>query len=406
LLRASSEIAEKEGSKIKVDINKLGPIKVLGKGLVTHPFNLHANLITEKAKEKIDRYCHEVKLHGISFNSPPLLRFCCFSLSAKSHLLIITYHHIILDGWSISLLIQEFLLRYRNNQIISTSFSYIDYINYYERLDHSLAKSYWKSTLPKDFSVEEPIQLPQLGMSNGKNYPYEQYVCTLPKSIVKNLSNIAARLKVTLSTLFQAAWAIILHFYIQHDDIVYGTTASGRHINLPDIEKAVGVFINTFPVILKIRSNTTIEELILLLHQQITGSIPFSYYPLDKIMRKKDIGEGFFKTLLVYENYPAEIKENNQLSIEISRSFDPTHYPITIIIYPRKKFKLCIQYEKSMYTKLQMTTMLSSFIEALKHTYTSNEKNINTRLSRDAWTHGIQLLDEPKEIHHHRCLLP
>jgi amino acid adenylation domain-containing protein len=330
------------------------------------------------AEKYIHQYCQSIRQQEILLNLPILLRFACFKKASNVFVLVITYHHIILDGWSLSILIKDFILASQGKHTKKDGFSYGDYINYYKRLHISSAKNYWKSLLSKSFAADELIQLPKLGTSNDKACPYGQYICTLPKRMVKNLSDIAACLKATLSTLFQCAWAITLHFYTQKDDIVYGTTTSGRRIELHDIEKAVGVFIQTFPVALKIHSTTTVEALISLLQRQIAQSISFSHYSLNKIIAEKSTKAALFKTLLVYENYPDPIKVSHLLSVKLLSSFDPTHYPITIIIHPRETFQLCIQYQTSMYTKQQMMIMAQSFIEALKHTYLSTKETIDT----------------------------
>src|SRR5205085_10607048 len=156
--------------------------------------------------------------------------------------------------------------------------------------------------------------------------------------------------RLTVNTLVQAAWAILLGRHAGERDVVFGATVSGRPPELPGVEEMVGLFINTLPVRVKLSPDETALTLMRRLRAEQAEAQQYEYSPLVKIQEWSEVARGtpLFKSILVFENYPldrAAVKQKLSFDIQDVRSFEKTNYPLTLVVMPGAELRLELLYD-------------------------------------------------------------
>ena len=299
---------------------------------------------TEKAwTELLD----EDRTLGFDPATPPLLRCTLVRTGERRHRLLVTHHHILLDGWSVSVLLRELLALYSADgdpAVPAPAPPYRTFLEWLHRRDRNAAEAAWRDALA---DVTEPTRLAP-ATAPGATGP-AQARTELPEETGAALTACARSLGVTMNTLVQSAWAILLGRLTGRDDVVFGATVSGRPPELPGVESMVGLFINTIPTRVRLRPE---ESLRALLHQVQDGYVRLldhHHLGLADIQRAVGVPE-LFDSLVIFENYPVDPEatgdgrdgEDGRLRLVGSSGRDATHYPVTLVALPgpRPRFRL------------------------------------------------------------------
>ncbi|MEN1970683.1 amino acid adenylation domain-containing protein, partial [Lentibacillus sp. N15] len=280
-----------------------------------------------------------------------LIRFAVFKINDVDFKVVWSLHHILLDGWSLGIVLKELFTIYesiKNDtplQLKKTN-PYKNFIDWLGEQDYEKALTYWKkfldgyetkATLPSEIYCKE---------SNGKQKYYE---FNIGEKLTRDLILLSKKFKVTLNTTFQAIWGILLQRYTNQDDVIFGAVHSGRTAFVEGIDNMVGLFINTIPV--RIGSGNTFREFATNIQEQATSSGTYSYYPLYKIQEQSVHKRNLFDHIIVFENYPLSNELGDVQDIQISdlNSLEQTNYPLSIAVYPGKSLKVKISYDEYLY---------------------------------------------------------
>ncbi|RZI79125.1 MAG: non-ribosomal peptide synthetase, partial [Pseudomonas sp.] len=180
------------------------------------------------------------------FDQAPLLRLLLLELGGDKQHLIYTNHHILMDGWSSSQLMSEVMQRYHGLQPARQPGRYRDYIGWLQRQDSAACESFWRQRLT---ALDEPTRLAgSLARGTGAS-GHGEFHHDWDEANSQHLQAFARQQKVTVNTLVQAAWLLLLQRYTGQASVAFGATVAGRPAELPGIEQQVGLFINTLPVI-------------------------------------------------------------------------------------------------------------------------------------------------------------
>ncbi|MCB0746656.1 MAG: amino acid adenylation domain-containing protein, partial [Ignavibacteriae bacterium] len=195
---------------------------------------------------------------------------------------------------------------------------------------------------------------------------YNKDSAFLPEALSKNIFEINKTEKITINTLIQAAWSLLLAYYTSSDDVVFGATLSGRNADVPGIEKMVGLFINTLPVRVKIDKNRMILDWLNEFQIAQSELQNYEHTPLFKIQKWSDIPgrDSLFNTILVLENYPVgEALSESESSLKISdvSSIEKTNYPLTFVISPGNKIGIEAAYDTNEFDKFAVEQILVRF---------------------------------------------
>ncbi|TKH45331.1 hypothetical protein C1I60_07305 [Paenibacillus terrae] len=291
---------------------------------------------------------------GFDLTQDALLRISILRTGEENYNLIWSFHHIIIDGWCVPLLMQEVFEHYtailqQRQPELPPAPSYSTYIEWLDRQDAGKAADYWSKYL-EDY--EQQTLLPQ-GKTQGKaeGYRLEYLVCDLGEDMAKQIELLAKQHQVTVSMLMQAAWGILLQRYNNSRDVVFGNVVSGRPADIPGIENMVGLFINTVPVRVQTEEGETFAQLLKKLQEQYLASHAYDTYPLYEIQALTGQKQSLINHVMVFENYPVEerlgqLRQNDSGEMDITaiEAFEQTNYDFVLTIEPGAQLKLHMRY--------------------------------------------------------------
>ncbi|WP_433761486.1 amino acid adenylation domain-containing protein [Nocardia sp. CA-135398] len=292
----------------------------------------------------LDRVLDTERATPFDLARPPLLRFLLARVGAGRTQLVVTYHHLLLDGWSIPLLLREIVAGYAGVAAASPR-PYRQYVEWLARQDKSVSLKAWTEMLselrePTLLAGDAPVHAPAA-------LPLEHEI-TLDEARTQRLSRLATDLEVTVNTVLQAAWAILLARMTDRADVVFGTTVSGRPADLVGVESMVGLFINTVPVRVRLAPDETVGSLLRRVQREQFALSAHHHIGLSDIVSHGDVGErGLFDTLLVVESYPFDVARLRAaaatgagMAITGLRSREATHYALTLTVRQRDRLHI------------------------------------------------------------------
>nr|WP_225732685.1 non-ribosomal peptide synthetase [Nocardia sp. JCM 34519] len=300
---------------------------------------------------------------------PPLLRFTLFRTEETQWHLVITTHHILLDGWSMPLLMRDLLVLYAVHGDLAALPRVTPYRNFLGWLagrDREASLRAWATALD---GVQEPTQLAPQPRS-AETYEIGKLVTEIDADRTRQLTKHAAELGVTVNTLVQAAWGILLGRLTGRGDVVFGATVSGRPAELPGVEAMVGLFINTLPVRVRIDDRASIGQLLQRLQGEQADLLDHHFVGLTDIQRAAGAGS-LFDTLVVFESYPMDKEAISAASSIDGVSVtgvgvnDATHYPMTLLVMAEASIELTFKYLGSRFTADEVATLSARFLRVL-----------------------------------------
>lgn len=324
----------------------------------------------EEQQEKFQAFLLSDRQQGFNLSDESLLRLTLIRLGERHYHFVWSSHHIILDGWSGALVFKDFVLLYkafcRGEEIpLQSGDRFADYIAWLQQQDLSQAEAFWRHTLQ---GVTAPTPLTNLEVHSLSPQP-EKYVeqsLKLSPATTTTLKSWAKQHQLTLNTIVQGAWALLLSRYSGEDEVVYGVTVSGRPVDLAAAESMVGIFINTLPLRVKLDAEMLLLLWLEQLQRQLLEIRQYEYTPLVKIQGWSEIPRGLplFESILVFENYPVDRALSDwqkNLEIETLCAVDHTNYPLTISVIPGSELEIRIAGDRSRFDTATITRMLGHF---------------------------------------------
>ncbi|MEU3274376.1 amino acid adenylation domain-containing protein [Saccharomonospora sp. NPDC006951] len=298
----------------------------------------------------------EQRRRRFALDRPPLLRYLLVRVAEREHRLVLTNHHIILDGWSLPLLSRELFARYAGTWTEREGPGYRDFLNLLR--DKGSADSVRAATSAYATAlagVTEPTYLAE-GAPPSALTDSEDVVLDLDPELVDQLAATARELGVTINTLVQYALGVVIGASTGRCDVVFGTTVSGRPPELPGAESVPGLFINTLPVRVSTGGRGSVADEIRRLWTQQAALLDHDHIGLSEIQREAGPG-AFFDTLLVFENFPVaadEVRaEARAAGLDVWRAGgrSATHYPLTVAVYPQERFRMVLEYRPDVFER-------------------------------------------------------
>jgi len=302
---------------------------------------------------------------GLELAEAPVMRIVLVQMNSDVYRLVWNHHHVLIDGWGLPIVLNEVILFYkafRQGHIphLPNPRPYRDYIAWLQQQDMEQAKTFWSEWL-KGFVAPTPLPIDRFEREESPGYAREGVVFSRQES--DRLYNLAKDTQVTLNTLAQGAWALLLSRYSGEDDIVFGGTVSGRPPELPGVETMLGLFINTLPVRVRIDPRKNVLDWLKEMQVMQAETRQYEYTPLVDIHNWSDVpnSQPLFDSILVFENYPVgEQLEQREADLELTDvlSFERTNYPITVVGAPGKQLALDIAYETDKFDAATIQRML------------------------------------------------
>ncbi|NYD51276.1 amino acid adenylation domain-containing protein/non-ribosomal peptide synthase protein (TIGR01720 family) [Actinomadura luteofluorescens] len=297
---------------------------------------------------------------------PPLLRFALLRLGPGRHRLLLTAHHIVLDGWSIPVLAGELLTLYAGERPPPTA-PYREHLAWLAAQDGDAARDAWRAALD---GIAGPTLLAPAAAGRPPVLP-EHVVLDLSAELSDGLTARARRHGLTVNTVVQGLWGLLLARLTGRDDVVFGATVSGRPPELAGSEQMVGLFINTLPVRVRLRAAETLMESLGRLQDEQSALFAHHHLGLGEIQRAAGTGP-LFDTMTVFENYPLDAglleAEFGGVRLADADLVDATHYPLTLLAVPGERLRLRLEYRPDVVgraTAERLTALLDGLVQTL-----------------------------------------
>src|SRR6185503_10224857 len=252
---------------------------------------------------------------------------------------------------------------------------YRDYIAWLQQQDLASAEKYWRETL-KGFTTPTPLIRNNVSATTQdlQHGAYTAHQIKLSTEQTLRLQHAARKHRLTLNTLVQGAWALVLSRYSEQHDVVFGATVSGRPPQLKGVEEMVGVFINTLPVRVKVTLDMPVADWLWRLQKEQLESRQYEYSPLSRVQGWSEVERGspLFQSIVVFENYPSSTSAPAPAQ-ERSRALDirtlilvKESYPLTLAVEPGSQLLLEIKYDNALFDAATIRQM-SKHLETLAH---------------------------------------
>ena len=298
----------------------------------------------------------------------PQWRMLLARTGEASYQLIWSAHHAILDGWSISLILNDAVKWYgaltegRHIEMAPTR-PYRDYVSWLEHQDMEQAESYWRETL-KGVEQATPLSVGNATDAGGRHRRSKRAPARPLSSSVRrtpvDFRSWRSTHRLTLNTVLQGCWALLLGRYAGTDDVVFGTVVSGRPSEVEGVERMVGLFINTLPLRVQVPASSSSLEWLHGLQEQNVQMRQYDYSPLSHIQRWSELPSGapLFDTLFVFENYPVEKDDAAALRFDMTRSEERSNYSLSLVATVPDRLRISVQYDTGRFEQEAVDRML------------------------------------------------
>ncbi|MGE8186570.1 amino acid adenylation domain-containing protein [Pseudomonas sp. NPDC086278] len=342
------------------------------------------------------------RAQGFELGHAPLFRLKLVHTGADAWHLIYTSHHILMDGWSNAQLLAEVIQHYAAGQALpAPSGQYRDYLGWLQQQSAVAGEQFWKAALA-------PLQAPTL-LAEALRPPVgaegsEQYRVAVDRRATQRLGEFARQQKVTLNTLLQAAWSLLLQRYTGQDCVVFGATVAGRSAPLPGIEAQLGLFINTLPLVCAMQPDHTVSRWLSELQGLNLAMREFEHVPLYDIQGwAGQQGSALFDSLLVFENFPvAEALKQGApagLSFGNLHNHERTHYPLTLGIELGESLSLDFSYDAARFSAVQVAELSGNLQHLLAQLVTQPDAALGTLQLLDTdGTNAVLAISQPAPL--------
>ncbi|WP_298734509.1 non-ribosomal peptide synthetase [uncultured Chitinophaga sp.] len=327
---------------------------------------------------------------GFKLADDSLMRLKILRVDETHYEFIWSHHHILMDGWCMSILIQDFnrILQAVTRQLppaLPAPKPYADYIRWLMDVDTAASLDYWKNYLDE---YTQAATLPFVKSKPGEVYREGLNSLKVEGKLLDSIQALCSELGITQSTFLQTAWGFLLSKYNHTNDVVFGAVVSGRPAAIPGIEQMVGLFINTIPVRIRYEQDDTLFSLLKEVQDAGINSNAHHYLNLAKVQAQSELGAALINHIMVFENFPVKdaIKENADtvngkgpsLSIQQVEVFEQTNYDLDILVLPSSgALQVNIRFNAGRYEEDAMAALAIHFYHVIEQFATSGNKPLN-----------------------------
>ncbi|MCP8466330.1 amino acid adenylation domain-containing protein [Pseudomonas sp. ZM23] len=323
----------------------------------------------ENLEAALDELAAAERGRGFALERPPLLRLVLVRSADDCHQLLYTHHHILLDGWSNAQLFAEALRRY-NGEPLGEPGRYRDYIHWLQAQDQQQAREFWSGRLEgltQPTLLADSLARPTQGSGHGLEYSRYDETAT------ERLKAFARSQRVTLNTLVQAAWILLLQRYTGQRRVAFGATVAGRPTQLAGADSLLGLFINTLPIVQAPDGQMKLGDWLRELQDYNLAVREFGHAPLYDIQRwAGQAGQALFDSIIVFENYPVDdvLRSARGLRFGELKSKDETSIPMDLAVRVGERLEIEYQYLRSHFTAAAVARLrgnLEQVLDSLLH---------------------------------------
>ncbi|MFD2420214.1 amino acid adenylation domain-containing protein [Amycolatopsis pigmentata] len=323
------------------------------------------------ADTEVDRLAAEELAERLRIEVAPLMKLHLIRLGPERHRLVHTLHHVLLDGWSAPIIHRELSAIYAAGGDASglpATVSYRDYLAWLGRQDKEAARAAWRLELagldtPTTVAPADPARVPDI----------DTVVVELSPELTDGLARWARGHDLTLNTVVQGAWAVVLSQLAGRTDVVFGATASGRPAELAGVESMVGQLMNTLPVRVRLDGGQRVVEMLAEVQRGQSALMAHQHLGLQDVQAVAGPG-AFFDTLVIYENFPRtgldQARDGGLALRPVKRGRNSSHYPFTLITGPGERMPLILDYDRGLFDHAAAESVAGALARVLERLVT------------------------------------
>jgi amino acid adenylation domain-containing protein len=332
--------------------------------------------------EALAMFLREDRRKPFDLLTPPLMRLTLIRIADNRWYFINSHHHILMDGWSVALLLREALTYYDalvhgRKPVLPPVKPYAEYLTWLRSRNVEAAETFWRAGLAGfEVPTSLPLETPQhVDSEELKSLPYAEQEVRLSKAEVEILNAAAKRRRLTLNTVVQGAWSLLLHRCTGDREVLFGATVSGRPAELPGSDAMVGLFINTLPVRVSILPDVKGGDWLASLQEQNSVLRQYEWTPLSRIQRWSDVpgGRPLFDSIVVFESYPEDESDTDELGLRITPmvphredgeyllTAGRNNYPLSLMVEPAAEVRLILSYARARFAHEDVARLLGYY---------------------------------------------
>nr|WP_256703699.1 non-ribosomal peptide synthetase [Paenibacillus peoriae] len=345
--------------------------------------NKHSELYVEDLRdmeevqqnEYILEYTRKDKQRGFDLAQDALMRVAVLRIGEDAYRFVWSFHHIVMDGWCLSLVTNEVFASYfailaHKQPELAPVTPYSQYIEWLEQQDRQAASGYWSKVLE---GYEEQSRLPQAKIQGKTGYQADRLDFDLGAELTAGIQRVAKRYQVTINTLMQTVWGLLLQKYNGTDDVVFGSVVSGRPADIPNVEHIIGLFINTIPVRIRSQVDSLFSDVMKHTQEQSIASHAYDTYPLYEIQGLSELKQDLINHILIFENYPVEEQleqlgngDESSFSITGAESVEQTNYDFNLVVLPGNTIHMSFGYNALAFERESVEQIRGHLVQLLE----------------------------------------
>jgi thioesterase domain-containing protein len=293
---------------------------------------------------------------GFEITKPPLLRVDLGHWQDGEHRLAWTCHHLIVDGWSLALVLEEVFGTYEARcreepRGMPPAYPFRNYIHWLSKQDVEQAQRYWQESFAgfrPNHHLPLAWSLPPGAIVDAR---FDEQEVTVPADFAADLGTFAAQQHCTLGTVLAGAWGLLLGRLQNLDDVAFGMTVSGRPPTLVGAETVIGPLMNNVPLRVQLDPDERVSAWLKGLHASLAELRQFEHTSLDDVHDWLDLPDSsrLFQSLVVLENYLQTSRRRvaDELEIRDLQGTVTSQLPLTLIAMPQRGLELRVRYDCS-----------------------------------------------------------
>ncbi|OBA62033.1 non-ribosomal peptide synthetase [Mycobacterium sp. 1100029.7] len=319
------------------------------------------NVAAADVEEQVQQLCTAERIAVCDLAGQPPFRAALLRTASDQYRFVLTNHHIVLDGWSKPILLQEIFASYHGARLPAAP-SYRSFVTWLSERDRDAARAAWREVFA---GFDTPSLVGPPGGSALGSRGRESF--EVSAETTKALGELARSCRTTVSTVLQAAWAQLLMTLTGQHDVAFGTAVSGRPTDLAGAESMVGLLINTVPIRATIGAQTTIADLLDQLQTTYTKTLEHQHLALNEIHQVAGHNQ-LFDTMFVYENYPIDttaLLAVDELSVSGFTNREYNHYPLSVQAVPGHELGLRVEFDTKVFSAANIEKLVERFRSVL-----------------------------------------
>jgi amino acid adenylation domain-containing protein len=320
--------------------------------------------------EAAERFRQDDRARGVDFEAAPLMRLALFREGPTAWRLLWTFHHILMEGWSASLVLAEVLARYRSLRqgeppVLAEHRPYGEFVAWFQQQDTARSQGYWRKELA-GFQSPTHLGIDRSPSTVTTGSQFERASVSLSAADTEALQGFAKGNGLTLNTVFLGAWSVLLSRYAGEQDVLFGTMVSGRSAALPGVESIIGLFVNLLPTRVAVPPQAALLGWLRELQTRQARQREFEHSALVQVKSWSEVPAGLplFESLLVFENWRGDLSatewDTGLVVQDVVGDSREAGHPLTLVVAPGPELEIAVSFDTERFERPAIERLLAN----------------------------------------------